>query len=250
MTLTCLIVDDQPSSIASLSRLLEKTPGVELVGTETNALTALSLVRSGAIKVDILFLDINMPDIDGVEFAHLISGLAFVVFITAYLDRAIDAFDVGAVDYLLKPVKPAALQRAVQRAADRIGKTVETVADLDAVLIRGNEGKLHSVKPEHIILISAREKYCNLYLQNEAKPRFVNLSIGDIEAILPGSLLMRIHKSYIIGFRHIATVIGNVVTLNNGKEVRIGPTYMEAFNAKIVGKIARRFKGNDQLGST
>lgn len=245
MNLTCFVVDDQPASIASFSRLIEKTEDLELIGTETDALVALNLIRSGAVKVDILFLDINMPDIDGVEFAHLVAGLAFVIFITAYKNHAVDAFDVGAIDYLLKPVKPAALQRAVQRAADRIGKQAAPAIDLDAILIRGDEKMVYSIKPEDIVLIIAIEKYCHLYLRGETKPRFVSLSLSDIEAFLPGSLLMRVHKSYIIGFRHIATLMGNEITLTNGEVVRVGPTYIEAFNNKIIGKIARRSKGSD-----
>jgi len=234
MNLRAYIVDDHPHAIEFLSKLIETTDGVELVGWDTNPVIALNKILSGVVIADIIFLDIEMPEMSGKTFAQYVSGKVEVVFITSYTTHALDAFDIGVIDYLTKPVKLEKFIRTLDRVRQRIAKrskSGDVVAD--TIYFKVNEGKLVPVLLDDIVWIEAVGKYTRIYINGQSSALLTSNQLNQIDAFLPAALFVRIHKSYMINIRYIGLVSYNEITLKTSVVLKIGPSYMDDFLKRL-----------------
>jgi len=236
MTFKCLIADDEKPARDLLTTYVEQLPQLELVSTCKNGLEVLGALREH--QIDIAFLDIQMPQLKGTEVVPLIKAdLPVVVFTTAYDQYALDAFDLEAVDYLLKPF---GLDRFI-KAVDRAGERVKSIRDpqVDAVsdeeepfMMVKSEYKLIRVNFSDISYLEAYREYVRIYLEDGDIMTLDTMK--NMEATLPETKFKRIHKSYIIAFDKLASIQGNQVEIR-GNKLPIGRSYrsslMEALNS-------------------
>lgn len=229
----CYIVDDYPFMIKALSRLVKKMPNLRLLGGETDPLLALNKILSGIINPDILFLDIDMPGLSGLSFSRQTGSNIAIIFVTAHDLYYKDSYEIGAVDYLLKPVKAEDFFRAVKRAEIWLrGKTVAAKAPKDWIFVRLDNKNTIKVNFMDILWVKAEDKRVILHLTNGQELSIIR-SLSNVEETLPASWFLRIHKSYLINVNEIKGTVGRSVLLSGGKTLEIGPSYMDAFYKQL-----------------
>lgn len=233
----CLAVDDEAYASAIIADYIRKTPDLELTGTTTNAFEALTLVQEG--KVDLVFLDIQMPELTGIQFLKICGGKCKVILTTAYSEYALEGFDLDVVDYLLKPIAYERFYRAVDKVKQLIMPPVPALATAvpitvpvnDFIFIKGNtKNKFIKVNYTDILYIEGLKNYVSIYTADE---RIITYqSLRELEAELPVSMFYRLHKSYIISIERIKSIDGHTVFIQD-KSIPIGETYREQFFSKI-----------------
>jgi DNA-binding LytR/AlgR family response regulator len=206
MTLLALIVDDEAPARAELRYLLERQDGVEVVGEAASVREALAL--ASRLAYDVVFLDINMPDLSGMDAAREISlwpKRPAVVFVTAHDDHAIQAFSVDAVDYLLKPVSEDRLQRCVQRVASlRRGETGRRSGPELAKVPVSRRGETLFLEPDDVLYAEADGDYC--WIHTDGERLLSSQSMRELEDLLPATIFFRIHRSYLVNLRRVAAL--------------------------------------------
>ncbi len=250
-----LAIDDEPLALRQLAAYLEKVPFFELVGSCQSALDAMSVLSEK--EVDALFLDINMPDLNGLDFVRSLNHPPMVVFTTAYQEYAIEGYKVDAIDYLLKPFGMGDILRAadkVKRQYDLLHTASLSPVDEDDALFLKTEYKMVRILAHDILYVEGMSEYLRIHLGStpqtlsdgrasaptQFKPIVVLFSMKKMEERLADKDFMRIHKSYIINLHHIAEIQKNRVVLDSGKEIPIGDSYREHLNdyvnKKFLGK--------------
>ena len=227
--ISCLIVDDEPIAREIVKNYCGHLPFLFVMASCGNALEAKSILQQQ--KIDLLFLDINMPLLDGIAFLKTLRNQPQVIFTTAYKEYAIDAFDLAACDYLLKPFSLERFIIAVDKALDKIQRpqpvsyeVVETKTE-DYVFIR-TDGKIYKVLFDDLIYAEAHGNYTKVITsQHTLLPA---MTFTNFEEILPKSRFLRIHRSFIINKAKITHIEGNRVFIN-ANEIPIGNNYREAF---------------------
>ena len=201
MNLNCLIVDDEPLAVELLEAYVKRTPFLELKGAFTNAFDALALLEKETL--DLLFLDIQMPELNGLELSRLVGTQVKVIFTTAFEQYAVEGFKVDALDYLLKPISYPEFLRAAHKAL-RWKEMAEAASSLevreiaDALFVRSGN-KFVKVQLSHILYIEGMQDYVKIYLDDNSQPVVTLNSMKDFEESLSFPFL-RIHRSYIINF--------------------------------------------------
>lgn len=233
----CLAIDDEPLALRQLAAYLKKVPFFELVDSCQSALEAMSLLEKQ--EIDVIFIDINMPDLNGLDFVRSLQNPPMVVFTTAYQEYAVEGYKVDAIDYLLKPFGMA----DVLRAADKVKRQFELLhtaslspMDEDDAMFLKTEYKVVRILASHIIYIEGMSEYLRIHLSDQPKPVVVLLSMKKMEERLSDADFMRIHKSYIINLHHIAEINKSRVVLDNGAEIPVGDSYRENLNEYISKK--------------
>lgn len=242
--INCIILDDEEHAIELLTLHIEQTPFLKLVGATTDPIEALELLNSS--DVQLLFLDIQMPGMTGLEFIQLLNGKCRVILTTAFREYALEGFDNNVVDYLLKPIIFSRFFKAAQRAQDIIlasGKDAE-----DFILVKTEyKGKLMRIKLNDIIYIEGMRKYVRFHIR-DAEPITALLNIGGLEERLAGDRFVRIHKSFIIAIPFITMINGNMVYLEFTKEkIPIGQSYRDVFMGQMREKVITNKPGNPTL---
>ncbi|MEO6546687.1 MAG: LytTR family DNA-binding domain-containing protein [Ferruginibacter sp.] len=221
----CLIVDDEQHAIDILVHYISQINYLELVSTTTKPIDALQIVATQ--KIDLIFLDIQMPDLSGLDFIKAINGKAKVILTTAYSEFAIEGFDLEVVDYLLKPIRFPRFLNAVQKAvkinadlADKDGKNED-----DYIFVKTeSKGKLLKINLSDIDFIEGMKNYVAIYIGGQKTLVYTNLK--DLVNHLPQRHFIRIHKSFIIPISKITGIEGNRVVLKNvTAEILIGENY-------------------------
>lgn len=227
--ITCLIVDDEPIARDIIQNYCGHLPDLQVVASCGNALEAKVILQQQ--RIDILFLDINMPVMDGISFLKTLKKQPQVIFTTAYREYALDAFDLEACDYLLKPFSLDRFIIAVDKAIDKIvGSTplVTEVSDAkndDFIFIR-TEGKIFNVRFDDLLFAEASGNYTKITTtQHILLPK---MAFSNFEELLPKSVFLRVHRSFIINKSKIIHVEGNRVLIND-TEIPIGSNYREVF---------------------
>lgn len=237
----CLCIDDEPLALQQLAAYVKKIPYLELVGECQSALDAKAIMERD--MVDAIFIDINMPDFNGMDFVRSLAAPPIVVFTTAYSEYAIDGYKVDAVDYLLKPFGLNDFQRAaakVKKQYDLLNAqpAVVSTPDEDDALFLKTDYKVVRVNISEIRYVEGMSEYLKIHFENR-KPIVVLLSMKKLEERLP-DYFMRIHRSYIINLKCIQEVNKNRVILDADTFLPIGDLYREAFNnylnSKFLGK--------------
>ena len=237
----CLAIDDEPLALRQLSTYIEKIPYLELVASCPSALEAQRLMEQDV--VDAIFIDINMPDLNGMDFVKSLAVPPLVVFTTAYSEYAVEGYKVDAVDYLLKPFGMNDFQRAAQRVKERYDRqntaTISPV-DTDDALFLKTEYKVVRISISDIRYVEGMSEYLKIFVEGRVKPVIVLLSMKKMEENLPAGTFMRIHRSYIINLRKIQEVNKNRVIMDEETYLPIGDNYKEQFTqwlqSKFLGK--------------
>lgn len=203
--LRCIIVDDEPLAVELLAGYARKTPSLELAGTYTDPIEALSEISS--LAPDLVFMDIQMPDLNGLELSRMISGQTMVVFTTAFKEYAFDSYEVEAVDYLLKPVRYQKFLEAVARAEKRAAaRQTEPVPEERESAFFKVDGQFRNINFADIVHVSAMKDYVMLKLQGEKQPVVTHLTMKAVEDLLPRGRFMRVHRSYIVSLEKITSI--------------------------------------------
>ena len=234
----CLAIDDEPLALQQLVAYIHKVPFPELAPQCQSALEARSFLEHDT--VDVLFCDINMPDLNGMEFVKSLAVPPLVVFTTAYSEYAVEGFKVNAVDYLLKPFGLQDFQKAAMRVKERLSERMsERVEGGDDTIFLKTDYRIVKVKISDIRYIEGMSEYLKVWVDNEPKPIITLLSMKKMEERLP-DCFMRIHRSYIIHLDKIQEVNKNRVIMDADTYLPIGDLYKEAFqhylDSKFLGK--------------
>ncbi|MBC2845409.1 LytR/AlgR family response regulator transcription factor [Winogradskyella flava] len=227
--MTCIIIDDEPLAIDLLESYVSKIENLELIGSFVNPLEALKLLRD--TPVDILFLDIQMPEITGVDFKKIISPEVKVIFTTAYSGYALESYDLNAVDYLLKPITFQRFLQALEKVQNKNSKT-ETTKDEDYVFVK-TEYRHQKLFFSDILYLKGLSDYVVIQTKNGKVLTLQNMK--EFEQDLPNNKFIRVHKSYIINLEHIEFIERNRIVMH-GEYIPIGATYKDAFWKKINNK--------------
>ena len=227
----CLAIDDEPLALKQLVSYIMQTPFLELVAACQSAVEAKEILHNE--QVDALFVDINMPDLNGMDFVKTLSTPLLVVFTTAYSEYALEGYKVDAIDYLLKPFGLDDFIRAarkVKKQYELMNAVSVSVVDMDDAIFFKTEYKIVRVEINRIMYVESMSEYLKIYLVDEPKPLIVLLSMKKLEERLPVSTFMRVHRSYIINLKLIQEVNKNRIILNRDTYIPIGDNYREAFN--------------------
>ncbi|MBR2291922.1 MAG: response regulator transcription factor [Prevotella sp.] len=235
-----LAIDDEPLALQQLAAYIKKIPFLELCGECQSALEAKEILNQETI--DAIFCDINMPDLNGMDFVKSLAAPPLVVFTTAYSEYAVEGFKVDAVDYLLKPFGLDDFRRAANRIKDRLSipaaPATESVAEDDTIFVK-TDYKVVKLAISDIRYIEGMSEYLKIHLESQPKPVVTLLSMKKMEEYLP-PYFMRIHRSYIVNLKMIQEVNKNRVIMDADTYLPIGDNYKDAFNdylnTKFLGK--------------
>jgi len=230
--LKCIIVDDEPPAIRLLSKYIEKVSFLILVESFTSPLEALQFVEKN--EVDLFFLDIQMPEITGIQLSKILHQKSQVIFTTAYPQFALDGYEVSATDYLLKPIEFERFYKAVMKVNNKANfiKDVNIVNDANNFLFFKTDGKnkFSKVFLEDILFVEGLRNYVCIQMEKEQIITYSTLK--KIKEGLSEDNFIQIHKSYIISIKDIDKIDNDSVWIN-GKELPIGNTYRKLFFNKI-----------------
>ncbi|TAH03074.1 MAG: DNA-binding response regulator [Sphingobacteriales bacterium] len=234
--ISCLVIDDEPLAIDILADYIAKIPSLTLVKTFENPLEALNLINQ--TKIDLVFLDVQMPQLTGIQFLNIAQGKCKVILTTAYSQYAVDGFNLDVVDYLLKPIAFERFYKAVQKFIDSqpiitnlISLPVPNSVNTDFIFVK-TEHKIQKIYTHQINYIEGLKDYISIYTPIE---RIITLqNIKKMEEILPSQNFMRVHKSYIIAINKIESIEKSRITIAD-KIIPIGDTFREAFFERIKG---------------
>ena len=233
----CLAIDDEPLALQQIAAYINKVPYLELAAQCQSALEARQFLSDD--RVDAIFCDINMPDLNGMDFVKSLTAPPLVVFTTAYSEYASEGFKVNAVDYLLKPFGMQEFMRAANRLQERLSIPASAPAETDDTLFLKTDYRIVKVNIPDIRYVEAMSEYLKVWIEGEAKPIITLLSMKKMEERLPDNF-MRVHRSYIINLDKIQEVNKNRVIMDADTYLPIGDLYKEAFqaylNKKYLGK--------------
>ena len=230
----CMAIDDEPLALQQITAYIGKVPFLELAAQCQSALEAHQFLQDDT--VDVIFCDINMPDLNGMDFIKTLTAPPLVVFTTAYAEYAVEGFKVNAIDYLLKPFGLQDFMRAANRIRDRLTPATSTPPSTvnmeDDTIFLKTEYRIVKVSISDIRYIEAMSEYLKVYLENEPKPIITLLSMKKMEERLP-DYFMRIHRSYIINLTKIQEVNKNRVIMDADTYLPIGDMYKDAFQSYL-----------------
>jgi len=237
MNIRCLAIDDEPLALQQLVAYINKVPFLELAAQCQSALEARDFLLNDT--ADAIFCDINMPDLNGMDFVKSLAAPPLVVFTTAYSEYAVEGFRVNAVDYLLKPFGLQDFQRAANRIKERLQtedgrlKKNSPKTDIpDNSFFLKTDYRIVKVAVSDIRYIEGMSEYLKVWLEGQPKPIVTLLSMKKMEERLPDNF-MRIHRSYIINLDKIQEVNKNRVIMDADTYLPIGDLYKEAFQAYL-----------------
>lgn len=245
MTLNCIAVDDEPLALGLVCKFIEQTPFLNLVGRYSGAVDALKAIHQQ--KIDLIFLDIQMPDLNGIELARVLDkGIdkPRIIFTTAYNQFALEGYKVDALDYLLKPFNYEEFLRAAQKAlsyhellnkpAVAAPATTESEHADDNYLFLKVEYQLVRIALDDILYIEGLKDYVKVHLKNVDKAVLSLTSLKALEEKLPSKRFMRVHRSFIVSLDKITSMTKNSVQIGK-MTIAVGDQYKDAFS-QFLGK--------------
>ena len=239
--LKCIAIDDEPLALRQLKSYIEKIPYLELTATCNNALEAQQLLASQ--HVDLIFVDINMPDLSGVEFVRSLVDRPMVIFTTAYSEYAVEGFKLDAVDYLLKPFSFADFSRSAgkanslyelrhnQRAGEPEATPEALPKDKEYISVKADY-KVSLVKISDIVHLESEGEYVRMHLADGTTITTL-FRLKNMEAALPSEMFMRVHRSYIVNLQRIRSYVKGRVFVSDSEYIPIGENYRETFQRYI-----------------
>ena len=240
MTLRCYIIENEEHAIDLLTSYIAKTPGLELIGSDLDPLEALQKINTKVIAPDLIFLDIHMPQLSGLDLAGLIKGNAHIIFTTAHSKFAVKAYETDVKDFLLKPITYERFLKGVQKVWDIVSPAVskgETVGD--HVFIQAEvKGKKVRINFADIFAVESAQNYVRFILEDQSYLTYITLK--EMEDTLPPSIFIRIHKSFIINLNKVAFVEGGMIHLIDKTAYTLSPMYKKDFSDRIDENLVKR----------
>jgi len=233
MSIRCMIIDDEPLACKGMEEYISEVKFLSLVNICDNAVKAYALLYSE--KVDLIFLDIEMPKLTGIEFLRSLKNTPAVIFTTAYPDYALQGYELDVIDYLVKPVSFPRFLKAANKARDfLLGRNMgrENVIDKDHFFLKVNS-KFEKIFYDEVLYVEAMQNYVAIHLPD--KKMISYMTISHVEGQLPELLFMRVHKSYIVSLAKIQCIEGNTVIINQ-KQIPVSRNLKESLKAKVVDK--------------
>ena len=253
MPLTCIIVDDEPLAVRLLESFVNKTPDLQLAGSFTDSVEAINVIKE--LKPDLLFLDIQMPDMSGMELAHVVPAETKIIFTTAFKEYAYESYEVSALDFLLKPIRYNKFISAVEKARQWFGHKLnnqntqnfqniqniqkEPHGKQETVFLRV-DGEFRQVALSKIIYVCGMKDYVMFYLSDEKRPLITHLTMKSVEDMLPSTLFMRISRSYIVALDKIKSVDRNECVYIGDEIIKV----TDAYHEKFISYLNSRFPGS------
>ncbi|HLX91969.1 MAG TPA: LytTR family DNA-binding domain-containing protein [Puia sp.] len=227
--MTCIAIDDEPMALEVIERYCAKTGLVELKGVFRESIKAIEYLSTE--KIDLVFLDINMPEISGVQLAKSISPAPMIIFTTAYSHYAVESYNLNAVDYLLKPITFERFLTSIRKALTAIATRNNSIQSNDDPVIFIKSGlQTYQVKLRDILYLEKQGNYLNVHLKD--KKIIIRENMVDVFHLVPSGEFIRVHKSYVVAVKHIVTIEVHQLTINNEK-IPIGSTYREALRNRL-----------------
>lgn len=230
MNLTCYIIDDEYHSVEVLEKYVNQTPGLELIGSSTNPLIALEEICKISTP-DIVLLDVDMPQLNGLDVADLLGSACNIIFTTSYREYAPEAFEKDAVDYLLKPINYPRFLKAVTKVRSNVTSTNQITASPFFFVKSNIKGKFNRITISDILYIENIGNYIIIHMNNEKITTY--LTLMEVLSKLPAERFSRIHQSYIINHAAIQSLEYAQVRLTGDVSIPIGGTYRTRFREKI-----------------
>lgn len=202
----CIVVDDEPLAVEMLAAFIRKTPSLELTATFTDPVLALSAI--GEEKPDLVFLDIQMPDLNGLEISRLLPQDTRVIFTTAFRQYAFESYEVEALDYLLKPIRYQKFIESVSKAERWMEirqASVRPERNRRFAFIK-TDGEYRNIDFDQILYVEGMKDYILIHLESETEPIVAHMTMKAIEEKLPSDMFMRVHRSYIVALDKITAI--------------------------------------------
>lgn len=232
--ISCIVVDDEPLAVEMIAGYVRRTPSLELAGSYTDPIQALAEIR--ASKPDVVFMDIQMPDLNGLELSRMLPFQTRVIFTTAFRQYAFDSYEVEALDYLLKPVR-------YQKFLEAVGKAEKWMQLKDAVPVSASipdertsvflkvDGSYRNIDFSDILFVSAMKDYVVFKLQGSQDPIIVHMTMKNVEEMLPSTRFMRVHRSYIVALDKISSIDGNEGIMIGDELIPVSESYRKNVDA-------------------
>jgi two-component system LytT family response regulator len=231
MTLSCYIIDDEFHAVEVLTDYINRTTGLSLAGASTDPVEGLEAIN--ALQPDLIFLDIYMPGLTGIELARILNGSKNIVFTSSSRDFGPEAFDLGVSYYLLKPLGYQQFLKCMQKIkSELITSASLTVKEPFSFFVKSDtKGKLIRIMAADIIYISSEQNYLHIHLADDTVSAY--LTVTELAERLPPELFCRVHRAYIVNLGCVAAVEPGLIRLRNKAVIDIGPTYREEFLQRL-----------------
>ena len=232
MKVRCLIIDDEPLAINVIKNYLEQIEDIELVNTFGNAIDGLNFLNNNS--VDVIFLDINMPVLDGLNFIKSLENPPLIIITSAYHEFAIETYELDVLDYLVKPIEFPRFMKAINKVYKRLDvnkASLEQSKKRPYIFIKIDKKKMKKIFLDEILIIECLKDY--LKINTTAGKHIIHSTLFDFTKLLPSRDFIRIHRSYTIAIDKIDTVEGNSVEIGGIRYV-IGRSYIEEVKGKIL----------------
>ena len=228
--ITCIAVDDEPMALDVIERYCTKSGLVELKAVFREPVKAIEYL--GREKIDLVFLDINMPDISGMQLVQTLSPKPLIIFTTAYSHYAAESYDLNAVDYLLKPITFERFLAAVNKAIAALFSkhSIVDIQDNDVSIFIKSGPQTYQVKVKDILYLEKDGNYITVHLKD--RNILIRENMGDIFDLVPASDFIRVHKSFVVAVKHITMIEVHQLTVNN-ETIPVGSTYRESMRARL-----------------
>lgn len=244
LRLTCIIVDDEPLAVRLLEAYVEKTPSLQLLASFTDSINALNAIRKW--EPDLVFLDIQMPNVDGMELAHSLPSQTRIIFTTAFKEYAFESYEVNTIDFLLKPIRYNKFLAAVDKAGRALrleGRMQPPAPALSSqsssnIFIRV-DGEWLNVSIDSIVYVSGMKDYVMSYLEGTSRPLITHLTMKAVEGMLPQEKFLRVHRSYIIAVDKIRKVDRNDCVYIGNEIIHVPDGYLPSFQRFLETRTAQ-----------
>lgn len=234
----CIAIDDEPLALRQIKSYIERTGSLELVATCRNAFEAQQILETEA--VDLIFVDINMPDMNGLDFVRSLTTAHYIVFTTAHAEFALEGFKLNAIDYLLKPFDYNEFMKATQKvislvdlverchaAESAVAQNEAEEADKEYISVKADY-KTQLVKIADIVYLESAGEYVRLHIEGSSTITTL-FRLKNMETTLPQDTFLRVHRSYIVNIKRIASYTKGRIFLDNGEYIPLGENYKERF---------------------
>ncbi len=234
----CIAIDDEPLALRQIKSYIERSEQLELVATCRSACEAQEIIQNE--HIDLIFVDINMPDMNGLDFVRSLTQYYFIIFTTAHSEFALEGFKLNAIDYLLKPFSYEEFTKATQkvvslvdlvercRAAESAAAQAEAEeADQDCISVKADY-KTQLVKIVDIVYLESAGEYVRLHIEG-GQTITTLFRLKNMEALLPANSFLRVHRSYIVNLKRISSYTKGRIFLDNGEYIPLGENYKERF---------------------
>ena len=237
-SLRCFVVDDEPLAVKMLENFIARTPFLELVASFTDPVLALSEMRTQA--PDLVFLDIQMPDLSGMELSRMVPAGTRIIFTTAFKQYAFESYEVSALDFLLKPIRYQKFLEAAEKAREwftlkgaATAAPTAPVSEAKTSTFFKVDGALRKVEYDDILFVEGMKDYVMVFLASQKQPLVTHVTMKGMEEMLPAGQFMRIHRSFIVALDKVASVSGTGDVKVGDRLLHVSDAYREAFDAYL-----------------